>query len=242
MMLDEQRAVRHRLYAVGMLAQDAAYEQHPAGDPPLLSADLRRALLAVLAVTPEPLLRAGHGVTESEAAAFLAGQQAAVDAVHTALARAWFPTRPRHGRQLSQPAGTEAPTPIYPTRCDPTQRIRPEAVVATRREFPLLDGLRIPDEPTKTIVAGGVVPDRLVVVDGDGVVVAEFDGAAWEAAHAWVHARVVEPLTRRPVCIEDHRNRQTWEVDVGSCRHTLWAPGWRSEDGTACPLVAPTDR
>ncbi|WP_131772585.1 MULTISPECIES: hypothetical protein [Protofrankia] len=242
MILDEQRAVRHRLYAVGMLAQDAAYEQDPTGVPPLLSSDLRRALLAVLAVTPEPLLRAGHGVTESEATAFLAGQQAALDAVHTALARAWFPARPRRGRRSPQPADAKAPTPIYPTGCDPTQRTRSEAAVTTRREFPLLDGFRTPDGPTKTIIAGGVVPDRLVVVDGDGVVVAEFDGAAWERAHAWVHARVAEPLTRRPVCIEDHRNRQTWQIDVGSCTHTLWVPGWQSDGASACPLIAPMDR
>ncbi|SBW24658.1 hypothetical protein FDG2_4241 [Candidatus Protofrankia californiensis] len=80
---DDQYAARHRLSALSMLAKDAAYDQYPMGDPPLLSSDLRRALLAVLALTPERLLRAGNGVTEGEAAAFLKGQQAALDAVHT---------------------------------------------------------------------------------------------------------------------------------------------------------------
>ncbi|WP_131785199.1 hypothetical protein [Protofrankia symbiont of Coriaria ruscifolia] len=53
-----------------------------------------RGLLAVLAVRPQPLLRAGDGVTATEALAFVAGQSAALEAVHIALARAWSADRP----------------------------------------------------------------------------------------------------------------------------------------------------
>ncbi|WP_131767138.1 hypothetical protein [Candidatus Protofrankia californiensis] len=98
---DDQCAARHRLSALSMLAQDAAYDQHPTGDPPLLSSDLRRGLLAVLALAPERLLRAGSGVTEGEAAAFLTGQQAALDAVHTCIGTYMAP---RTGTAAQAPA------------------------------------------------------------------------------------------------------------------------------------------
>ncbi len=235
---DDQYAARHRLSALSMLAKDAVYDQYPMGDPPLLSSDLRRALLAVLALTPERLLRAGNGVTEGEAAAFLKGQQAALDAVHTVLARTWFPARVRrHRHRPALSADEEGAMSTYPAGRDMARRTRSEVASAAHREFPLLDGPRMLDRPTAPIVAGGIVPDRLVVVDGDGAVVAEFDGAAWGTAHTWVHARVAEPLTRRPVCIEDHRNRQTWQIDVDSCTHTVWMPGWRTDDRTLCPLT-----
>ncbi|WP_131785006.1 hypothetical protein [Protofrankia symbiont of Coriaria ruscifolia] len=207
-----------------------------------------RGLLAVLAVTPESLLRAGERVTEAEALAFVAGQRAALDAVHTALARAWGADRPvgRGGladtgddRAANAGRGGDRSGPVG-VRVDD----KAWAVVTRVRErhFPFLDGPRVPGAPVAAGVAAACAGGRLVVVDGDGVVVAEFDGAAWETAHAWVHARVAEPLTRRPVCIEDHRNRQTWQIDVDSCTRTLWTPEWRSDGASACPLIAPMDR
>ncbi|WP_322761284.1 hypothetical protein [Frankia sp. Cr2] len=183
----------HRRYALALLAADEAYDRNPQGEPVLFVSDFRRGLLAVLALTPEALLRAGDGVTEGEALAFLAGQRAALDAAHTALAAQWQPDMLRR---------------------------------------------RVP----RTSVADTVEPGRLVVVDGDGAVVAEFDAAAWEVAHAWVHMRVAEPLTRRPVCIEDHRHRQTWQVDVDSCTHTVWMPGERTGGQRPCPLLMPAQR
>ncbi|WP_207386512.1 hypothetical protein [Protofrankia symbiont of Coriaria ruscifolia] len=203
--------------------------------------DLRRSLLAVLAVTPKPLLRAGDGVTEAEALAFFAGQGAALEAVHTVVARAWRADRVPPGRRGTRPvdAGSDLTADgsgSVLSAVDDEMWAAAVTRLVGRQHFPFLDGPRVPDEPAIPGAATALTGGRLVVVDGDGVVVAEFDAAAWETAHAWVHARVTEPLTRRPVCIEDHRNRQTWQVDIGSCTHIVWMPGEPTGAGMRCPL------
>ncbi len=100
----------HRRYALALLAAtDEAYDRNPQGEPVLFVSDFRRGLLAVLALTPEALLRAGDGVTEGEALAFLAGQRAALDAAHTALAAQWQPHRLRRRVPRASAAGRAEP-------------------------------------------------------------------------------------------------------------------------------------
>ncbi|WP_322750577.1 MULTISPECIES: hypothetical protein [unclassified Frankia] len=99
----------HRRYALALLAADEAYDRNLQGEPVLFVSDLRRGLLAVLALTPEALLRSGDGVTEGEALAFLAGQRAALDAAHTALAAQWQSHRLRRRVPRATAADTVEP-------------------------------------------------------------------------------------------------------------------------------------
>lgn len=91
-------AAAYRAYAMALLEQDAEYDERPEGDPPLLVSDYRRALFALLALDPvplllaDPLLMTGQGVvTSGEAMAFMAGQRATLDAVAVAIGEAWRP-------------------------------------------------------------------------------------------------------------------------------------------------------
>ncbi|MCK9926216.1 hypothetical protein MXD62_03370 [Frankia sp. Mgl5] len=91
-------AAAYRAYVMDLLEQDAEYDELPEGDPPLLVSDYRRALIALLALDPvplllaEPLLMTGRGVvTPGEAMAFMAGQQAALDAMAVEIGEAWRP-------------------------------------------------------------------------------------------------------------------------------------------------------
>ncbi len=86
---DAMTAAEFRVYALAVLEQDAAYDRDPQGDPVLWTADMRRGLSAALRVEPTPVLTADCGVTDSEVAAHLAGQRAALDVVHTAIAQAF---------------------------------------------------------------------------------------------------------------------------------------------------------
>jgi hypothetical protein len=61
---------------------------------------------------------------------------------------------------------------------------------------------------------------RFLVFDGDGELVATFP--EWETAHGWAHLRSVEPLTPQPVQVEDREKRQTWTIEAGRCRVTVW--------------------
>jgi NADH:ubiquinone oxidoreductase subunit len=61
---------------------------------------------------------------------------------------------------------------------------------------------------------------RFLVFDGDGELVATFP--EWESAHGWAHLRSVEPLTPQPVQVEDREKRQTWTIESGRCRLTVW--------------------
>ncbi|KDA43873.1 hypothetical protein BMG523Draft_01255 [Frankia sp. BMG5.23] len=58
------------------------------------------------------------------------------------------------------------------------------------------------------------------VYDGDGELVATFP--EWEAAHNWAHLRANEPVTSRPVQIEDRVERRTWTIEADRCRLTVW--------------------
>ncbi|MCK9903177.1 hypothetical protein MXD63_24325 [Frankia sp. Cpl3] len=100
-------ATTYRSYVLGLLDQDMAFDDHAAGDPPLLLADYRRALVAVLALDPSPLLLVEGTVTPVEAAAFIAGQRAGLDAAVIAIGdgMAPGPARPRATTALPAPPG-----------------------------------------------------------------------------------------------------------------------------------------
>ncbi|WP_322780261.1 hypothetical protein [Frankia sp. Cas4] len=68
-------------------------------------------------------------------------------------------------------------------------------------------------------------PHELLVVDGDGELVATFPTAAWTAAHGWAHLRATEPLTQLPVRIEDLAARRTWTITPQRCELTVWMAG-----------------
>jgi hypothetical protein len=71
-----------------------------------------------------------------------------------------------------------------------------------------------------TTKGGTTMIRRFLVFDGDGELVATFP--EWETAHSWAHLRSVEPLTPQPVQLEDRQKRQTWTVEGGRCRTTIW--------------------
>lgn len=104
----ETVAATYRSYVLGLLDQDMAFDDYAAGDAPLLLADYRRALVAVLALDPSPLLLVEGTVTSVEAAAFIAGQRAGLDAAVIAIGEAWRPALLDHDPprlSLPHPAG-----------------------------------------------------------------------------------------------------------------------------------------
>ncbi|OAA23484.1 hypothetical protein UG55_10369 [Frankia sp. EI5c] len=111
----ETVAATYRSYVLGLLDQDMAFDDHAAGDPPLLLADYRRALVAVLALDPSPLLLVEGTVTSMEAAAFIAGQRAGLDAAAIAIGEAWRPPLLDHDPprlSLPHPAGMGEVRPV----------------------------------------------------------------------------------------------------------------------------------
>lgn len=209
----------YRSYVVGLLDQDAAYDDDPAGDPPLLLADYRRALFAVLAFELTPLLLAQGAVTAAEAAAFRVGHQAGVDGAVIAVGEAWQPNLLRHGLHAA---------------ARPRSR-RSLAVAPVRRALTAVDGpAGCPPRPIPPAVHGP--SGRLLVIDGDGEVVASFAKSEFSRAHGWAHVRAAEPLTRRPVWLEDLGERESWRIDARSCVHLRWSTSHAS--ATACPLAA----
>jgi hypothetical protein len=78
-------------YVRGMLAWDVEYDDDPRGAPPLLVHGYRSALSVVMRLEPVPLARVGRFVTDSENAAFEAGQWAAFDWAAMVVGRAWRP-------------------------------------------------------------------------------------------------------------------------------------------------------
>ncbi|CUU59109.1 hypothetical protein Ga0074812_124134 [Parafrankia irregularis] len=106
----ETVAATYRSYVLGLLDQDMAFDDHAAGDPPLLLADYRRAVVVVLALDPSPLLLVEGTVTSTEAAAFTTGQRAGLDAAAIAIGEAWRPALLRHGSpRLLQPHAAGSP-------------------------------------------------------------------------------------------------------------------------------------
>ncbi|MCK9899970.1 hypothetical protein CC117_30130 [Parafrankia colletiae] len=113
---------RVREVVLALLDRDAAYDDDPKGDPPLILADYRRALGTVLALDPSPLLVAGRWVTAQEAPAFTAGQQAGLDGAVVAIGETWrpellrrFDDDTRSTRRMLGTRRTPAPPPTSPS-------------------------------------------------------------------------------------------------------------------------------
>ncbi|WP_239393642.1 hypothetical protein [Frankia sp. CiP3] len=197
-----------RAYALAVLACDAAYDRHPHGDPVLLTTDMRRGLHAALTTTPPPLHTSGPATTLGEQAAFHAGMQAALDAVHTAVATALGPDHLRNRRRVRTQQARRTSTPRTP-----------------------------PPDPSGNDIPIPLGLGPLLVLDGDGTLLSPFDPDAWSACHAWAHAQSSQPSIRLPVQIDDPRNRQTWQITPTRCAHTLWLPDDHPSTTHPCPLL-----
>jgi hypothetical protein len=78
-------------YVRRVLAWDVACDGEVEGAAPLLVCDYRSAVSVVMELEPKPLATAGRFVSDSERAAFEAGQRAAYDQAAVVVGRAWQP-------------------------------------------------------------------------------------------------------------------------------------------------------
>jgi hypothetical protein len=100
-----------REYVASLLDRDSAYDDDPAGDPPLLASDYRRALYAILALRPDGVLTApGSVVAVADMSAFEAGQRSFADAVAVELAHAWSEDKvaDRRAKRTGKPVAVSA--------------------------------------------------------------------------------------------------------------------------------------
>ncbi|SBW27091.1 hypothetical protein FDG2_5150 [Candidatus Protofrankia californiensis] len=220
----------YRAYVLDLLDRDSAYDNDPVGAPPLLVADYRHALLAVLTATPSPLLRAGPAVTDAEAAAFTAGQHTGLDRAVIAIGEAWRPALLRR-----HTPGTRHDLPAFRGRTSHRRGTTPVFAVRCARACLPPAPAGPPPGPTAGSAPEGPA-GRLLVVDGDGEVVACFDRARFPRAHEWAHQRAAEPHARRPVWIEDLGRRESWRIDATSCRQLRWQLDW---DTPGCSMAIP---
>ncbi|MCK9875463.1 hypothetical protein MXD59_06680 [Frankia sp. Ag45/Mut15] len=103
----------YRAYVLRLLDQDAAFDEDATGEPPLVLADYRRALTAILALGASPLLLVeGRTVTAAEATAFNAGQQAGLDSALIAIGEAWRPALLRHRPVPARPPAHRHPPAV----------------------------------------------------------------------------------------------------------------------------------
>ncbi|WP_462202671.1 hypothetical protein [Frankia sp. CcWB3] len=231
-------AAAYRSYVLALLDRDAAYDDDPEGDPPLTLADYRRALVTVLALDPSPLLIAGRWVTGTEATAFTAGQQAGLDSAVVAIGETWRPELLRRFDDDTSEHSADAGTAVDAAMAVPTSPGPMTLALAVHHG--LLSSAAAPPSygTPRPPAAPGHNSGRLLVVDGDGEVVGSFARSEFARAHGWAHMRVAEPLTRRPVWIEDLEQRESWRIDTGSCVHQRWAPVSSSTLGAGCSMGA----
>ncbi len=210
-----------RAYALAVIAQDAAYDRNPQGDPVLLTSDMRRGLHAALSVEPAPLFTAGPAVTAGEQAAFRCGMQAALDMVYSAVAVALGPERLRHRQRFVRRRSARRSSPSCAAVHLPvaTDAIRGAEVGDTKEPGTLVD------------------LESLLLLDGDGRLLVPFGHTtSWAVCHAWAHAQAIRPGVRLPVQIDDPRNRQTWRITPTACSHAVWLPG--EPTSRFCPLTS----